>query len=154
MSYFAYGTLLDIDLMRRICPSARAVGVMRLDGYELGFARCADPAQAGCTLDAAPGAAVWGVQYEMSEEDAAKLDAAAGVLKGDWARKVVTVRDRAGNAVETTTLIIPDASGPHRSPDAYVAPIHKGAADFGLPADYLTRLRQLIVRARDGAAAR
>ena len=57
MHYFAYGTLLDIDYMRQLCPSARPVGVMRLDGFELGFAKCADPSRAGCTLEAA---AVWG----------------------------------------------------------------------------------------------
>lgn len=150
MHYFAYGTLLDIDYMRRFCPSARAVGVMRLDGYELGFARCADPSRGGCTLDAAPGGAVWGVQYELSDEDMAKLDEVSGVPKGHWARTPVTVRDPAGNRVDTTTYVIPDRSGPYAPTDSYVAPIFKGAADFDLPASYVARLRQLVQAAEGG----
>lgn len=144
MHYFAYGTLLDIEHMRRFCPSARAVGVMRLDGYELGFAACADPSRAGCTLDAVPDGTVWGVQYELSDGDMAKLDEVSGVPAGHWARKRVTVRDSDGKAVNTTTYVIPNPSGPHAPPASYVAPILKGAADFGLPASYEVRLRELI----------
>jgi cation transport regulator ChaC len=150
MHYFAYGTLLDIDYMRQFCPSARAVGVMRLDGYELGFARCADPSRGGCTLDAAPDGTVWGVQYELSDEDMAKLDEASGVPKGHWARKRVTVRDAAGNRVDTTTYVIPERSGPYAPSDSYVAPILKGAAAFDLPTRYIARLRQLVQAAEGG----
>lgn len=153
MQYFAYGNLLDIDVMRRVCPSARAVGVMRLDDYEIGFAKCADPTQAGCTLDKAPGASMWGVQYELSDEDMARLDKAAGVGKRDWVHHNITVRDRSGAAVETMTYIIPETSGPHQPPDSYVAPIYKGAADFDLPADYVARLRALIEQAQSKTAA-
>ena len=144
MHYFAYGTLLDIDYMRQLCPSARPVGVMRLDGFELGFAKCADPSRAGCTLEAVPGHSVWGVQYELSDADMTKLDAASGVPQGHWARKQVTVLDAEGKAVETTTYVIPRASGPHAPPDAYVSHIYTGAAQFKLPSDYIARLRILI----------
>lgn len=150
MHYFAYGTLLDIDYLHRFCPSARAIGVMRLDGYEMGFAKCADPSRAGCTLDAVPGGTVWGVQYELSDEDMARLDEVSGVPKGHWARKRVTVRDAAGNAVNTTTYVIPQPSGPHAPLASYVAPIFKGAADFDLPASYVVRLRQLVQAAEGG----
>lgn len=151
MHYFAYGNLLDIDLMRRVCPSARAVGVMRLDGFEIGFAKCADPSQAGCTLDAAPGATMWGVQYELSDEDMAALDKAAGVAFGHWVHKTVTVHDLDGNAVETTTYVIPQTSGPHSPPDSYVAPIYKGAEALDLPAAYIARLKELIGQAQAAA---
>ena len=113
MNYFAYGTLLDLDYMRRLCPSARPLGVMRLDGYELGFAKCADPSRAGCTLDAAPGGSLWGVHYELSEADMTKLDEASGVPQGNWARKRVTIHDLQGKPVETTTYVIPQASARH-----------------------------------------
>jgi gamma-glutamylcyclotransferase (GGCT)/AIG2-like uncharacterized protein YtfP len=150
MHYFAYGTLLDVDHMRQFCPSARAVGVMRLDGYELGFATCADPSRAGCTLDAVPDGTVWGVLYEVSDADMARLDEASGVPAGHWARQRVTVQDADGKVVHTTTYVIPRPSGLHAPPDHYVAPILKGAADLGLPAPYVARLRQLIQAARGG----
>lgn len=148
MNYFAYGTLLDVDHMRQFCPSARAVGVMRLDGYELGFATCADPSRGGCTLEPTPDGTVLGVQYELSDADMARLDEVSGVPAGHWARKRVTVRDADGRAVTTTTYVIPNSSGRYAPLDTYVAPILKGATDFGLPASYVARLRELI-----GAAA-
>jgi hypothetical protein len=148
MHYFAYGTLLDVEYMRKLCPSARPVGVMRLDGYELGFAKCADPSRAGCTLDPAPGASLWGVQYEISAEDAARLDAASGVPAGHWASIPVTVHDASGGAVATRTYVIPNSSGRHAPGDDYVAPIFKGAAAFGLPAAYVERLRRIVATAQ------
>lgn len=151
MHYFAYGNLLDVELMQKVCPSARPVGVMRLDGYEIAFAKCADPSQAGCTLDAAPGRSVWGVQYELSDEDMARLDKSAGVAERHWVHSPVTVRDRAGTAIDTITYVIPETSGPHAPPDSYVAPIYKGAEALALPSDYVARLRELIVQAQRGA---
>ncbi len=152
MNYFAYGTLLDLEYMRRLCPSARPLGVMRLDGYELGFAKCADPSRAGCTLDATPGGSVWGVHYELSDADMIKLDAASGVPQGNWARKPVTVHDLQGKPVETTTYAIPNESGRHVPPDAYVDHILSGAAEFKLPSDYIARLRKLIGAAQGRVA--
>ena len=148
MRYFAYGNLLDVDYMRAICPSAQPAGVMRLDGYELGFAKCANPAKGGCTLIATPGASMWGVNYELSDEDMSKLDAASGTATGDWARGPITVYDRDGAPVQTTTYMIPNSSGPHSPPDSYVAPIFKGAAALELPAAYVARLRAIIDAAR------
>lgn len=152
MHYFAYGNLLDADYMRAICPSARIDGVMRLDGYELGFAKCANPAKGGCTLVATPGASMWGVNYELSDEDMAKLDEASGTRTGDWKRGPITVYDRSGAPVQTTTYRIPQPSGPHAPPDSYVAPIFKGAAALELPSAYVERLRALIDSARSGAS--
>jgi hypothetical protein len=122
MHYFAYSNLLDVDYMRRFCPTAEPVGVMRLDGYEL--------------------------RYRMSDEDMTRLDEASGVPNGDWARKQVTVHDRDGKAVETTTYVIPQPSGAHSPPDSYVAPMFKGAADFGLPESYVARLHGLVDAAK------
>lgn len=153
MHYFAYGNLLDVDLMRKLCPSARAVGVMRLDDYEIGFWKCADAGQAGCTLDSAPGRFLWGVQYELSQEDMDKLDKAAGVPEGHWEQQRITVHTPEGKAVETTTYVIPHPSGPHAPPESYVAPIYRGAEALALPGEYVARLRELIQSAQRGAPA-
>ena len=37
--YFAYGSNLNFDQMAYRCPEATAVGIAKLDGYELAFRR-------------------------------------------------------------------------------------------------------------------
>ncbi|MCC6303573.1 MAG: gamma-glutamylcyclotransferase [Rhodobacteraceae bacterium] len=144
MHYFAYGNLLDIELMRASCPTARAVAVARLDGFELRFAKCTDTAHGGCTLIADPAAVTWGVHYEMSAEDRAALDASAGIEARRWALKPVTVSGVDGREYQSVTYVIPDDRGPHRPTPGYVGPIHKGAAALNLPAAYRERLRAII----------
>lgn len=149
--YFAYGNLLDIELMRRIAPSAKAVAVARLEGQEIAFGRCNDPAIGGCTLAPRPGAETWGVQYELSEEDMATLDKAAGVDKGHWRHEPVTLKTADGEEIASVTYLIPEVSGHYAPPDTYVAPIYKGAEALGLPESYRARLRDLIVEAQGKA---
>ncbi|MDO9526632.1 MAG: gamma-glutamylcyclotransferase family protein [Gemmobacter sp.] len=144
MNYFAYGNLMDIDLMRSSCPTARAVTIARLDGHELRFVKCTDTAHGGCTLIEDPAAVTWGVHYEMSAEDRAALDDSAGVAQSRWALKPITVKGVDGKDYQTVTYFIPDDSGPHKPADSYVSPIHKGAAALNLSPAYRERLRQII----------
>lgn len=151
MHYFAYGNLMDIDIMRRIAPSAKAVAVASLKDHQIAFQRCADPAQAGCTLDEVEGAETWGVQYELSDADMATLDKAAGVPAGHWEHKAIKLRDANGAELASTTYIIPGPSGAYSPPSTYVDPIYKGARAFELPAPYVKKLEQIIVEAQKGA---
>lgn len=149
--YFAYGNLLDIDIMRRIAPSARAVTVACLDDQEIAFAKCSDPSIGGCTLNARSGAKTWGVQYELSDTDMVTLDKAAGVEKGHWRQEKITLRTKDGGTIASTTYVIPQESGAYSPPETYVAPIYKGAEDLDLPQDYRSRLREIIVAAQAAA---
>lgn len=144
MNYFAYGTLMDITVMRGVAPSATFVAVARLDGYRLAFAQCANPAHGGCTLERAAGAALWGVQYELSAADMAALDLAAGVPEGNWQTLPISVTDGEGRAMASSTYVIPNPSGPHAPPESYVAPIRAGARASGLPASYVDELEGRI----------
>lgn len=148
MQYFAYGTLLDSDYMRKFCPSATPVGVMSLDGYEMGFAACSDPSRSGCTLHPKAGAKTLGVLYEMSEKDMAKLEEISSIKEGLWASKAVKVRDNSGTTRDTVTFVVPNSSGPSSPTDDYVAPIYRGVEEFAFPADYVKRLRQIIESAQ------
>lgn len=153
MQYFAYGTLLDSDYMRTFCPSAKAVGVMSLDGFEMDFAACSDPSRAGCTLHAAPGAKTLGVLYDLSDEDMHRLEQLSGLPEGLWAAKPITVRDASGKTFNTVTFIVPNSSGPSAPADSYVAPIYRGIEEFEFPDDYKRRLREIIEAAQSRKAA-
>jgi hypothetical protein len=150
--YFAYGNLLDIDLMRSVAPSARQVAVARLPGHELRFVKCHNPTHGGCTLIPVEGGETWGMQYELSDEDMAALDASAGIAEGNWGHKPITVTTADGEEIETVTYFIPNDRGPHFPPESYVGPIHKGAAALNLPARYRARLREIIDSAMTAAS--
>lgn len=150
--YFAYGNLLDLDLMRSVAPSARQVAVARLHGYELRFVKCHNPNHGGCTLVPVEGAETWGMQYELSDEDMAALDTSAGIADGYWGHKQVTVVAADGTEIETVTYFVPNDRGPHYPPESYVGPIHKGAAALNLPEHYRARLREIIESAMAAAS--
>jgi hypothetical protein len=147
--YFAYGTLLDVEHMRHYCPTATPVGLMRLSGYELDFAKCPGGERGGCTLRPVEGAELWGIQYEMSASDHHQLEEISGIPTGDWARQPVVVQDENGASIETSTFIVPNSPGPFAPPDSYVAPILRGAVENHLPAEYVARLRELISDAQE-----
>jgi len=150
MNYFAYGTLLDLETMKKTAPSARSLGVMRLDGYRLAFSRCADGKSSGCTLEAAPDAVTYGVQYELSDHDMAKMD--AGAVSGDllWHHKPVTLIDANGNRVESVTYIVAGDAPVSHPTDDYVRPIIKGLKDLPFPGDYAAATQRRIVSLQSG----
>lgn len=144
MHYFAYGTLLVEESMRGVCPSAKNVGYMRLDGYELAFGNCSREGLAGCTLVAKEGAVTYGIQYELTDEDMAKMDDAAEVSTKQWVHKSVTLTDANGNKVASSTYIIPGELNEWAPTPKYVSPILKGLDTSDFPNDYKVSLRNKI----------
>lgn len=150
-TYFAYGTLLDLEAMRRNCPTAQPSGIHTLTGYRLGFATCAkDTAHGGCTLDEDPKGVIYGLLYRLPKAEADALDRAAGVDIGLWDEVIVTLRDGAGSRSEARTYTIDNAAGPWPPPDSYVAPIRSGARALKLPDHYIALLEDIIAAARNG----
>lgn len=148
MHYFAYGTLLVEDSMRSVCPSARNVGYMRLEGFEMNFGHCSMDGVAGCTLIKRDGAVTYGIQYELTDEDMAKMDGAAHVEEAQWVHVPVTLIDKDGNKVQSSTYVIPGEYRPWAPTDAYVAPILQGLKECDFPEDYKARARAIIADAQ------
>ena len=70
--YFAYGTLLGVDEMRKYCPSADRMGVAFYAGHWLEFwAYETGTAGVGCHLVDAPGKSAYGVVYRVPQEELA-----------------------------------------------------------------------------------
>jgi gamma-glutamylcyclotransferase len=149
--YFAYGTLLGVKGMREYCPSAEPVGVMRLKGYRLGFARCgADPTVGGCTLVEDAGNTMCGVLYRLPAEELARLDKASGLDRGLWATHAVTLTDHNGREVPANTYRIPATAGDYSPPEPYTRKILEGAEEWDLPDPYIAQLRRIIREAQAG----
>ena len=61
--------------MRKRCRSARILGVARLLGYRLGFTRYSSGWEGGVAdVILEPGAEVWGLLYEIDDDDLMELD--------------------------------------------------------------------------------
>ncbi len=147
--YFAYGTLLDVESMRKSCPSAQPLGIMKLMDYRMGFATCAaDPAHGGCTLDPAPGEVIHGLLYALPARELESLDKSAGVDAGLWDTIAVTLINGDERKVTANTYTVKNSAGPWNPPDSYVAPILKGARELNLPADYVAKLEAIIEAAQ------
>lgn len=148
MYYFAYGTLLDLDVMKRIAPSVRSHGIMRLDGYRMGFAQCPRGDMTGCTLDKDPDAVTYGVQYELSEAEMTAMD--KGAVSGEdlWIHTPITLIDSSGDRVESMTYTIAGDAPSIAPSDEYVRPILKGLDDLAFPDDYVAGMKALIAEAQ------
>lgn len=141
-NYFAYGSNLSHDQMAWRCRDAVPVGAARLDGWAFRIG-----ARGYATVSPAPGrpdAVVWGGVWSVSDADLVSLDRYEGVRGGLYRRESITVRTEAGPRGEAELLeclIYIENYDDVGSPTAdYLAGILIGAAEFGLPAAWITEL--------------
>ncbi len=79
MHYFAYGAGIDPRMMANEHPNARCLGAGRLDGYRLEFNVYSERWQSGAAnLEPDANAFVWGVVWDLEEEDLRSLDTYVG----------------------------------------------------------------------------
>ncbi len=75
MLYFAFGSNLDPVQMRERCPAHRVVGMAALHDHRLVFPRFSERWGGGAaSVQPAHGRTVWGVVYDLNDEDLARLD--------------------------------------------------------------------------------
>lgn len=122
--YFAYGSNLNIEQMRRRCPGARPIAVARLLDHELAFCRVA-------TVVRKRGASVPGAIYSVTRGDVEALDRYEGFPRlylKSW------TEDEAGNRV-FFYVIRPAALQPPAA--HYLESIFRGYEDWGLDPEEL-----------------
>jgi gamma-glutamylcyclotransferase len=92
ISYFAYGSNMAADVITRVCPRHRFLGVACLADHRLAFTRRSRRTGTGVAdVVATPGSIVWGTLYEVEDDELAAVDRKEGY---DWAytRIVLPVR--------------------------------------------------------------
>lgn len=154
MLYFAYGSNLNPDQMRHRCPAHKVVGMAALHEHRLAFPLTSHDWGGGVAgVVPAHGSTVWGIVYELSDEDLASLDRYEGYRgAGDQHN----LYDREGVFVELTRP--EDGSIPRRvraacyfarpsNPAApsrrYLDAILAGARHHRLPDEYVAALAAL-----------
>lgn len=77
--YFAYGSNMDVDQLKGLCPSAEVLGAGVLKGYRLGFTIYSSGWGGGAAdVVPEPGREVWGIAYVMDTKDLDQLDSKEG----------------------------------------------------------------------------
>jgi hypothetical protein len=145
--YFGYGTLLGEKHMRKGYPSARAIGLGFYDQHELSFWRYADASSGGCTIVHKPDSILFGVLYELSPQDMAKLLEVGGLAQWYEAREIDVTRVTGGR-VRAITLRVEGNRGLWVPPAEYAGLITEGAVEAALPIEYRAKLNAIVDKAR------
>ncbi len=102
--YFAYGSNLNFEQMAYRCPEATAVGIAKLDGYELAFRR------GYLTILPKEGASVEGLIWSVTDHDESQLDCYEG-YPTFYDKETMTVTDAGGTPHE---IMVYTMNAPYR----------------------------------------
>ncbi len=155
MIYFAYGSNMDPAQMSTRCIGAKARGVGLLADHRLCFPRWSDRRlHAVASVEVSAGAQVWGVLFDMTQDDWSALHYFEGHFGPGHARNGYEVREV---AVRIETASAPEeiaahtyVANPHPlRPDPgltsarYLKQLIDGALAHGLPGDYVAMLKKV-----------
>lgn len=142
---FAYGSNMPRSRIQARCPSARALGAAELCSHKLQWHKLSRDGSGKCDIVASdsPGTSVFGVLYEIANEDKPALDRAEGKGAGyeeieiDVLCGQETVRAKAYRATNIDPALKPYTW--------YRALVIAGAKEHGLPAPYIANLETVLV---------
>ena len=144
--YFAYGSNLDENQMRRRCPDYRKVDKGCLRGYRLSFSRRSSD-WGGGVADVIPDGSckVWGVAYTVSDTDLERLDRYEGYPTA-YLRDLLPI-DMASNDQREAWVYTVRTKEQFVAPSAaYLDILRCAAMHFGLPECYQRFLASIPLR--------
>ncbi|XP_045101680.1 gamma-glutamylcyclotransferase-like [Portunus trituberculatus] len=143
--YFAYGSNLLKERIHINNPSARMIGVGKLKDYRLDFNHFSKRWKgAAATIVEDPGSYVYGVVWELANEDMVNLDRQEGVHQKIYRAMDVKVETEKGDHVEARSYqIIRPLEDDRRPSYVYMDVIIRGAKANGLPEDYIKFLESI-----------
>jgi cation transport regulator ChaC len=147
MKYFAYGSNLDQVQMAQRCPAAKLVGPAQLANHRICFPRRSPVRDcAVASIESHKGGIVWGVIYELDDDDLARLDAREGFdpvnssAVNRYCRVDVTVQQTAGGRTEAVAYVAVPEEDPGQPSWEYLRHIIDGARAHSFPDDYVDSL--------------
>lgn len=137
---FAYGSNMPSARIRARCPSAVAMGVAELRGYELRWHKISNDGsgKADIVISEAAGASVFGVLYEISADDKAALDSAEGLGHGYEEVQVIVFQN--GSEATATAYKATNVNPALQPYTWYKALAAFGAKEHGLPEAYIAQI--------------
>jgi gamma-glutamylcyclotransferase len=142
--YFAYGSNMNWQQMKRRCPSSRFVCVARLPDYRFGITRHSRLRDCG-TANICPASAedVWGIVYEVSDAELRVLDS----FEDGYRREILSFYPVADGRQPLDALVyVADIEQSVPRPNSeYRRLIIEGAKHWQLPESYVALLEALQV---------
>jgi cation transport regulator ChaC len=152
VKYFAYGSNLDQMQMAQRCPGARIIGVAQLANHRICFPRRSPVRDcAVASFEPHKGGVVWGVVYELDDDDLKRLDEREGydpvnpTAVNRYCRVDVTVSHAGGKRVEAVAYVAVPEDNPGRPSADYMRHIVDGAAAHSFPDDYIKGLMAIAI---------
>lgn len=133
--YFGYGSNMDQKQMHDRCPSAVLLGVAELRDYTLSFTIFSPKRQCGCAdVEKKEKSSVYGILYELTDEDAKKMDEYEGSPEHYRRISVVVTQDGKEASAYTYEVV-------HKNPGVlpskhYLGLITHAAEHFNFPKEY------------------
>ena len=152
--YFAYGSNMDPNRMRKRCPQAVALGRARLESWRLDWSHTSRK-NGGSVANIAPrhGGVVWGVVWTLAETFWNKLCAKEGYdpKRNDRFNtyipktvEVIIIQPHGEfTGVFAETFVVNEESLMLRPTQRYKRYLIEGAVAHRLPPDYIDELRQI-----------
>lgn len=140
MYYFAYGSNMVIEQMRRLCGRhCSALGKAELPNYEFGL-----DLRGFANIRPSDGEKVCGVLWEVDQEALEALDKFEGV-PSVFDRKKVAIVDDQGRNVEAWVYVEPveQFGGDHPRME-YFNRVLSGARENNLPEEWITKIQHLV----------
>ncbi len=138
--YFAYGSNMNAAQFRSRAGQVLAEQKARLENYELVFNKKSRGGSATSNIRPAPGKTVYGVLYQIRDAAFRNLDRFEGVPQ-HYRRIEVTVTDGAGKKIPAQVYIATKVENGLRPAPHYLQSILDGAAEHGLPAEYISAIK-------------
>lgn len=136
--YFAYGSNMWRDQMRKRCPQSRLLGPAELHGY-----RWIINARGYANIVADVQDRVMGLVYVISATDEAALDRFEGVTQGNYRKETLEVR-QGEERIAALVYIDPITVEGQPQPE-YIHRINAAIGDAQLPDDYVaTVIRRFV----------
>ena len=145
---FAYGSNMDCAQMRERCPSTKFVCIASFKDHQLAFTR--KSRNRGCGVAdvvSSHGKTVWGVVFDISENDLLTLDRNEGVNSNSYVRRTETIFQNGDESKLLNVFIyfaVPQDNPPLPNQE-YKGLIVSGAKFWNLPADYVLELENIKV---------
>lgn len=142
--YFAYGSNMNQAQMRERCPDSKLVGKAVLKDYKIGFSILSPSWRGGCAdVVQSLGDQVWGLLYEVSEEDLESLNKFEG-HPYKYKRFTATVTDESGEQVEAESYEVVERSLEHVKPsEEYIGRMVEAGKLFSFPEQYVRKLESV-----------
>ena len=143
---FAYGSNLDLIQMNRRCPSSKIISKGSLANYRLDFNRYSS-GWGGGVADVIPvkGSEVWGLVFELSDEDMDSLDSYEGCYKDRtslYERSKVVINTPKGPIPDVWLYTVVEKQKFEAPTAKYLGIIKMAAARWNFPSVYQRILQQ------------